>query len=82
MLKEKGKTGNKREKGVRNMVDLQLIERIRKEKGLSREYIADCLGYKTVHAYCMKITGKRTFKLKDLIKLSEIYNMDIKELIL
>lgn len=62
-------------------VNIKLIEQQRKNKGYSREYVAEYLSYKTVGAYTHKINGRRTFNLNDLIKLSELYSLEITDLI-
>ena len=61
-------------------INIKLIEQLRKEKGYRREYIAKCLGYKTVGAYTHKVNDIRPFTVQDLIKLSTLYDIDLKEL--
>lgn len=71
-----------KQKGAKGMkVDIKLIEQQRQKKGYSREYVAEYLNYKTVGAYTHKVNGRRAFNLNDLIKLSELYNLEIANLI-
>lgn len=62
-------------------VDIKLIEQQRQKRGYSREYVAEYLNYRTVGAYTHKVNGRRFFNLNDLMKLSELYNLKIADLI-
>lgn len=55
-----------------------IIKQIREEKGYTQEQIAGILGISR-SAYTLKENGKRSFKINELLTLSNIFHKDIKE---
>ena len=62
-------------------INIKAIEKMRKERGYSRMYVAEYLNYTTAEAYSMKITGKRQFNLNDLLKLAALYSVEVTDLL-
>lgn len=62
-------------------INIELIEHLRKEKGLSMYKVAEMIGYKSEAAYQHKIKGRRKFTIEDLMKISLILKMDLNKLI-
>lgn len=62
-------------------INTELIEALRVQKGLPMYKISELIGYKTKAAYQHKIKGRRKFTVDDLIKISLIFKIDLKELI-
>lgn len=63
-------------------INIELMEQLRKEKGLSMYKIAEMIGYKSEAAYQHKIKGRRKFTIEDLFKISLILNVDLNNLII
>lgn len=63
-------------------INIELMEQLRKEKGLSMYKIAEMIGYKSEAAYQHKIKGRRKFTIEDLLKISLILNVDLNNLII
>lgn len=62
-------------------INIELIEHLRKEKGLSMYKVAEMIGYKSEAAYQHKIKGRRKFTIEDLMKISLILKVDLNKLI-
>lgn len=62
-------------------VNIELMEQLRKEKGLSMYKVAEMIGYKSEAAYQHKIKGRRKFTIEDLLKISLILKVDLNKLI-
>lgn len=62
------------------MLNLALIDQLRKNKGLTALKVAEYLSIGDT-AYYNKITGYRRFSVEEVIKLSELLNVSIDELI-
>lgn len=56
------------------------IKRIRNEKGYTQEFVASALGIDQ-SSYCLKENGYRSFKIEELLKLKEVLETTIDELI-
>lgn len=64
------------------MINIQLIEQLRKQHHYSQETIAKMMGYDSHVAYSRKINGIRNFTIEDVIKLCEIYQLEPNDLII
>lgn len=62
------------------MLNLALIDQLRKNKGLTALKVAEYLSIVDT-AYYNKITGYRRFTVEEVIKLSKLFNVSIDELI-
>lgn len=62
------------------MVNVDLLEKKRKEKGLRMVDVAECLGI-TVGAYSQKISKKRIFMVRDVVVLSNLFGIGVEEII-
>lgn len=62
-------------------INIELIEHLRKEKGLSMYKVAEMIGYKSEAAYQHKIKGRRKFTIEDLMKISLVLKVDLNKLI-
>lgn len=62
-------------------INIELMEQLRKEKGLSMYKVAEMIGYKSEAAYQHKIKGRRKFTIEDLLKISLILKVDLNKLI-
>ncbi len=58
------------------------IRELRIKKGLTQDKLAKLLGYKNRSVACRIEKGQRVLKEKDLKKLSKIFNISIKNLLL
>ncbi|MBW3468913.1 helix-turn-helix domain-containing protein [Arthrospiribacter ruber] len=61
-----------------------IAENLRKHRvlrGYTQEYIAEYLGKKDYTAYSRYEQGRSNLKMEDAIKLSELYEVDVQELI-
>lgn len=56
-----------------------IFSEIRKNNGFSQQYLADSLGISQA-TVAMWETGKSVPTMKTLLKLSELFNIDIKDL--
>ena len=63
------------------MVDIELLEKKRKEKGLRMIDISNYLGI-SLGAYSQKISRKRVFMVTDIIGLSQILGLGVEEIII
>ena len=68
---------------TKQYVDVAKLETLRKEKGYSILYInSTILGYKNRDTYRLKCKSKISFNIRDLILLSNLYDVFIDELII
>ena len=73
------KTQNRVEK---NYVDVQKLERLRKERNYTVSYInCTILEYQNRDVYRKKCNGKLQFNIEDIVRLSNLYNVFIDELL-
>lgn len=56
------------------------MKELRESKGLTQEYMAGLLGIKQ-SSYSLKESGKRKFKISELLTIKEILNVSLDELI-
>lgn len=56
------------------------MKELRENKGLTQEYMAGLLGIKQ-SSYSLKESGKRKFKISELLTIKEILNVSLDELI-
>ena len=63
------------------MINVKLLEKKRKEKGLRMVDVAECLGI-TVGAYSQKISKKRIFMVRDVVVLSNLFGIGVEEIII
>ena len=74
------KTQNREE---RNYVDIQKLESLRKENGYSISYINSViLEYRNRDVYRKKCNGKLRFNIEDIVRLSNLYNVFIDDLLI
>lgn len=64
------------------MVNIQLIEELRLSHGYNQEQLAVKMGYNNKSTYNCKIKGKRQFTVDDVVKLCEIFQVELNELII
>jgi DNA-binding Xre family transcriptional regulator len=65
------------------MVNTELLESLRAEKGLTCEDIAFSLGYACRSAYCKKLYNRGSkFTLQDIMKLCKIFNLEPNDLLI
>ena len=63
------------------MVNIQLIEQLRKEHGYNQEDFSKMLGYKTRTAYNKKIKGVNDFSINDIVTICKIFSLELSDLI-
>ena len=74
------KTQNREE---RNYVDIQKLESLRKENGYSISYINSViLEYKNRDVYYKKCNNKLRFNVEDIVRLSNLYNVFVDDLLI
>lgn len=56
------------------------MKELRESKGLTQEYMAGLLGIKQ-SSYSLKESGKRKFKISELLVIKEILNVSLDEII-
>ena len=56
------------------------MKELRENKGLTQEYMAGLLGIKQ-SSYSLKESGKRKFKISELLVIKEILNVSLDEII-
>ena len=56
------------------------MKELRESKGLTQDYMAGLLGIKQ-SSYSLKESGKRKFKISELLTIKEILNVSLDELI-
>lgn len=64
------------------MVNVTLIEQLRKEHGYNQEQFSKLLGYETRTAYNTKIKGKREFSINDIVVICKIFSLEPSDLII
>ncbi len=64
------------------MVDVKKIEAKRVEYHYSQRQIAKLLGYESHAAYQRKIKGERQFTVEDVVRLCEIFHLELSDLII
>lgn len=64
------------------MVNIKLIEELRKKHHYSQEQVAKLLGYESRTAYNYKIKGARDFSIEDIVKLCNLFQLQVNELII
>lgn len=62
-------------------INIELMEQMRKQKGLSMAKMGELIGYKSEAAYQHKVRGRRKFTVEDLMKISLILRVELNELI-
>lgn len=63
------------------MVNIQLIETLRKNRGYSQEYLSEIMGY-THSVYGKKVRDTKKFTIEDVAKLCKIFNVEPNQLII
>jgi transcriptional regulator with XRE-family HTH domain len=63
------------------MINVELIEQLRKEHGYSQRQMAKLMGYDSHAAYNRKINGERAFLIEDIIILCKLYQLEPNDLI-
>lgn len=63
-------------------IDIDLIKKARIEKGLSVLEVSEALGYKSYVAYYRKEEGMRKFNTNDVLALSKLLDLDLKDIFL
>ncbi len=56
------------------------MKELRINKGYTQEYMAKMLNIKQ-SSYCLKENGHRSFKIKELLKLQEIFKVSLDDLL-
>lgn len=64
------------------MINIELIETLRKEHCYSQEVFAKMLGYESRTAYNTKIKGKREFSITDIVKICKIFDLELADVIM
>ena len=64
------------------MVNIKLIEELRKQHHYSQEQIAKLLGYESRTAYNYKIKGSRDFSIEDIIAICNLFQLTPNDLII
>lgn len=64
------------------MINIELIETLRKQHGYTQEDMAIMIGYKTRSAYNRKIKGVRDFTIEDIANLCKLFQLELNELII
>ncbi len=64
------------------MVDIKKIETKRAEYHYSQRQMAKLMGYETHATYQRKIKGERQFTVEDIVKLCEIFQLELNDLII
>lgn len=63
------------------MVNIELLETLRKQHGYTQEKVAIMIGYESGAAYNRKIRGMRDFTIEDIAKLCKLFQVEVNELI-
>ena len=63
------------------MIDVQLIEQLRREHGYSQEKLSEIMGY-THSVYGKKVRDTKKFTIEDIVKLCEIFQLEPNDLII
>lgn len=63
------------------MININLIEQLRKQHGYSQAQMGEFLGYESHTAYGRKVRGTRDFSIDDVIKLCKLFSLTPNELI-
>ena len=63
------------------MVNINLVESLRKQHGYNQETFAKMLGYESRTAYNTKIKGKREFSITDIVAICKIFSLEPNDLI-
>ena len=64
------------------MINIELIETLRKQHGYTQETIANMIGYESRAAYNRKIRGLRDFTIEDIVALCKVFQVELNELII
>ena len=63
------------------MVNVELIEQLRKEHGYTQEQLAIKLGYNSKATYNLKIKGSRQFSVEDVVNICKVFQLEPNDLI-
>lgn len=63
-------------------INIALLEEKRAELGYSQIQVANFMGYESHTAYHTKIKGKRDFSIIDIIKLCQLYQLELTDIII
>lgn len=69
------------QKWNKEMVDIKKIRSIRREKGISREEMAEFLGLNTL-SYKNKEYGQRQFNIGELFRVAQKFDMTMEDLLI
>ena len=63
-------------------IDIERVKQARIDKGLSIMEVSEALGYKSYVAYYRKEEGMRKFSTNDVVKLSTLLGLELKDIFL
>ena len=64
------------------MVNIELIEKSRKQHGYSKEQMSSLMGYEAKATYTRKSNGMRQFTIEDIAKLCSLFSLTPNDLII
>ena len=64
------------------MVNIELIEKSRKQHGYSKEQMSSLMGYEAKATYTKKSIGMRQFSIEDIAKLCSLFSLTPNDLII
>ena len=64
------------------MVDIKKIEQLRIQHGYTQEQLAIKLGYGSKSTYNGKIKGIRQFTVEDVVKLCNLFQLELDQIII
>lgn len=64
------------------MVNIELIEKSRKQHGYSKEKMSSLMGYEAKATYTKKSIGIRQFTIEDIVKICKLFNLELADLII
>ena len=64
------------------MINVELIEAKRAEHQYSQKQMGNFLGYESHTAYQRKIKGTRDFSIEDIVKLCNLFQLELSDLII
>lgn len=63
-------------------IDIKRIKQARLDKGMSVLQVSEALGYHSYVAYYRKEEGQRRFSTTDVLKISQILDLELEEIFL
>ena len=63
------------------MVNIELIEKSRKQHGYSKEQMSSLMGYEAKATYTKKSIGIRQFSIEDIVKICKLFQLELNDVI-